>query len=135
MQGKRISTLPEVEALFAAEYLANGGDAGAAYRATHPLAKNRNGSQVNGGRWLRRPTIQKLLAEAYARQTKTANATRDEKLELLTDLIRNPALEVAARLKALDLHNKMQGEYVDKVEHRFGSLEDIVAGVPAKKAA
>lgn len=39
-----------------------------------------------------------------------------ERLEWLTDRIADDGVDINAKLKAIDIMNKMQGEYVQKVE-------------------
>lgn len=48
--------------------------------------------------------------------------------EWLTEVINNPEVDINARLKASDQLNRMEGEYVTKVEGNLGitKLEDLI---------
>lgn len=48
--------------------------------------------------------------------------------EWLTEVINDPSIEINARLKASDQLNRMEGEYITKVEGNLGiaKLEDLI---------
>ncbi len=54
--------------------------------------------------------------------------TRKEKRELLANMARNTELPVSDRQRAIDLDNKMEDEYVTRVEGSIGvvKLEDLL---------
>jgi phage terminase small subunit len=51
-----------------------------------------------------------------------------ERLEWLTQLIENEEEDTNAKLKAIDIMNKMQGEYVQKIDGNINvkKLEDLI---------
>ena len=51
--------------------------------------------------------------------------TAQERLEWLTELITGDETDVNAKLKAVDIMNKMQGEYVQKIEANVESEVNI----------
>lgn len=55
------------------------------------------------------------LSELRGQLTKETIMTAQKRLEWLTEVI-NSEEDINAKLKAIDLMNKMQGEYVQKVE-------------------
>lgn len=55
------------------------------------------------------------LSELRGQLTKATIMTAHERLEWLTELIKGEE-DTNAKLKAIDIMNKMQGEYVQKVE-------------------
>ena len=62
------------------------------------------------------PKISQRIAELREKLTKSTIMTAQERLEWLTKLIQNTEEGTTDRLRAIDLMNKMQGEYVQKVE-------------------
>lgn len=55
--------------------------------------------------------IQELIEEAK----NEAFLTRDEKRKILAEMVRDSNASIMERTKALDLDNKMEGEYIEKV--------------------
>jgi phage terminase small subunit len=51
-----------------------------------------------------------------------------ERLEWLTDRINDDEVDINAKLKAIDIMNKMQGEYVQKIDGNINlkKLEDLI---------
>lgn len=70
-----------------------------------------------------------------------AVADRDERAEMLTNVMRNPLVDVKERLKALELLGKMNADYTDKVEIKgeITTLHELVRSLaeepPPKVAA
>ena len=62
------------------------------------------------------PKISQRIAELREQLTKSTIMTAQERLEWLTKLIKDTNEGTTDRLRAIDLMNKMQGEYVQKVE-------------------
>jgi len=56
------------------------------------------------------------LGELRGQLTKQTIMTAQERLEWLTERIADEEVDINAKLKAIDIMNKMQGEYVQKVE-------------------
>ena len=56
------------------------------------------------------------LGELRGQLTKQTIMTAQERLEWLTERIADEEIDINAKLKAIDIMNKMQGEYVQKVE-------------------
>lgn len=62
------------------------------------------------------PKVAQRLADITAKADKHKIMTAQERLEWLTERIEDEEIEINAKLKAIDIMNKMQGEYVQKVE-------------------
>lgn len=56
------------------------------------------------------------VSELREQLTKETIMSAQKRLEWLTDKVNDEGIDINARLKALDIMNKMQGEYVQKVE-------------------
>ena len=79
-----LSQLSDQDELFALEYLANGCNATAAYRAAHPRCKNNNTAAVQAHRLLRKPKIAAFIREEQAARKKRLRMDGDEALEGIT---------------------------------------------------
>ena len=75
--------LTHSEELFALEYLANGYNATAAYKAVHPRASQRT-AEVNGSRILRKAEVSRFVAGERAARKKRLRVFGDEALELIS---------------------------------------------------
>ena len=62
------------------------------------------------------PKIAQRLAEISAQADKPKIMTAQKRLEWLSERIEDDEVDINAKLKAIDIMNKMQGEYVQKVE-------------------
>lgn len=70
----------------------------------------------------------KVMARIRELRDKIASSsimTAQERLEWLTGLITDDDTDVNAKLKAVDIMNKMQGEYVQKIEANVESEVNI----------
>ena len=78
------STLKITEELFALEYLRNGHNATAAYKAAHPKCKNDNTAAVQAHRLLRKPKIAAFIQQEQKARKKRLRMEADEALEGIT---------------------------------------------------
>ena len=62
------------------------------------------------------PKISTRVAELREKMTSKSIMTAQERMEWLTELINNADAGTTDRLRAIDIMNKMQGEYVQKVD-------------------
>lgn len=62
------------------------------------------------------PKIYARVAELREKMAKKSIMTAQERMEWLTVLIGNENVGTTDRLRAIDIMNKMQGEYVQKVD-------------------
>lgn len=79
-------------------------------------------AQVQSSRLLSLDKVKKLVHELEQKQINKLIADRNERLQVLTDIMRNPGKETRDRIKAVDVLNKMMGEYSEKVELNEGSI-------------
>lgn len=61
------------------------------------------------------PKITQRLAELSAKADRPKIMSAQKRLEWLSDRIEDDAVDINAKLKAIDIMNKMEGEYVQKV--------------------
>lgn len=69
------------------------------------------GASVQAWRLLRTVKIQHAIAERVARQGKRDIANAEERDQFLTEVMRDPAVDIIHRLRAADLLNKCEGRY------------------------
>lgn len=80
------------------------------------------------------PRISEAIKGRQETQSKATIATRQERQELWTALLRDPEVDMRDRLKASELLGKSEADFTEKVEHSGAlTLEQIVAGAGAKK--
>jgi phage terminase, small subunit len=71
---------------------------------------------VNADKLLKNTNIQKYIEELQEKAKGNRIMTAIERREFLTSMIKDGAVKDTDRLKALDILNKMDGEYTQKVE-------------------
>lgn len=88
---------------------------------------------VTASRLLRKAKIQEIIEKREEKQKSKRNVTRQEKLEILSEFIRDktaftverkegieeivPNVPLNDRIKAIDLHSKISGDLIQKFEH------------------
>ena len=74
------------------------------------------------------PKVSQRIAELRAELVKPSIMTAQERLEWLTEVVKDKNESTKNRLSASDQMNKMQGEYVTKVEGNINvaKLEDLI---------
>jgi phage terminase small subunit len=87
-----------------------------AYRAAYPKQKMSDKTiHEAASRLMKNSKVVARLSEIRKELAKPSIMTAQQRLKWLTDLI-NGEGDLNAKLKAIDIMNKMQGEYVQKVE-------------------
>lgn len=71
------------------------------------------------------PKVAQRLADISAKADKPKIMTAQKRLEWLSDRIEDEEVDINAKLKAIDIMNKMQGEYVQKVEAEVKNAVNI----------
>lgn len=71
------------------------------------------------------PKVAQRLRELREQLVKPSIMTAQERLEWLTQLIKSKDESTADKLRAADIMNKMQGEYVQKVEAEVTNAVNI----------
>lgn len=98
--------------------LASGLSQRVAYREAFPTSKNWKDTTVDvkACELAKDNKVLVRLKELQQLSTSSAIMTATQRKEWLTELIQNADEETKDRLKALDILNKMDGEYTEKVE-------------------
>lgn len=101
---------------FCVEY-ARCGNATEAYKAAGYVATGES-VRRNASRMLTKADIQKRLAEITAEMAKPVIMNAEERQAMLTSIVKNAFgdCDYNSACKAMDILNKMQGSYVNKLE-------------------
>ena len=100
-----------------------------AYRSAYP--KNKMSDKTvweAASRLMRKDKVVARLKELRDMSAKPSIISAQKRKEWLTEVINNPEVDINARLKASDQLNRMEGEYVTKVEGNLNvtKLEDLI---------
>ncbi len=111
---------------------ASGNGAKAAALAGYAKANAR----AQASRLLTKANIRAAIANIEHKAEAASIADARERRELLTTFARNPNEHPLARLRAIDIQNKMDGLYVQKHEHGGvdGNPIQVITGVPQPEA-
>lgn len=100
-----------------------------AYRSAYSC-KNMSDKTVweSASRLMADSKVSARVKELREQLTSKTIMTAQERLEWLTDRIADESVDINAKLKAIDIMNKMQGEYVQKIEGNVNltKLEDLL---------
>ena len=100
-----------------------------AYRSAYSCKNmSNNAVYVNASKLMADTKITLRVQELRDQMEDEAVMTAKERLKWLTGIIRSEREKTDAKLKAVDIMNKMQGEYVTKVQGDLNivKLEDIL---------
>jgi phage terminase small subunit len=100
-----------------------------AYRSAYPNQRMSDKTiWETASKLMKNPKVATRLAELRNELAKPSIMTAQERLEWLTKLIMSDEESTSDKLKATDIMNKMQGEYVTKVEGNLNvtKLEDLL---------
>jgi phage terminase small subunit len=100
-----------------------------AYRSAYSCKNmSDNAIYVNASKLAADAKVALRLKELRDELAKPSIMTAQERLEWLTERIADEEVDINAKLKAIDIMNKMQGEYVTKVEGNLNvtKLEDLL---------
>ena len=73
-------------------------------------------SRVTASKMLTKANIKKYIKELQEKTKTSRIMTAIERREFLTEVIKNGNEKIQDRLKALDILNKMDGEYIEKMQ-------------------
>ena len=100
-----------------------------AYRSTYNAKKmSDNAVYREASLFVAHPKIAQRINELREELSKATIMTAQKRLEWLTGVIQSKDESTGDKLKAVDIMNKMQGEYVTKVEGNLSvaKLEDLI---------
>lgn len=97
-----------------------------AYRSAYSCKNmSDNAIYVNASKLAADDKVALRLKELRDQLAKPSIMTAQERLEWLTERIADEEVDINAKLKAIDIMNKMQGEYVQKVETELKNAVSI----------
>ena len=123
-----MAKLTDKQENFAIAYTLNGGNASKAYRENYDV---KDGT-LEGTIWtaacllLQTAKVSQRIDELRKQRFSTKILTIDERKQILSEL------SLDGDTKALDLLNKMEGVYIDKVEHSGMTVQRIIKVNPSK---
>ena len=121
-------TLTDKQEGFAVSFVMNGGDASAAYRENYNAEKMKDTSiWVEAHEVRHSPKVSVRIHELRMRKLGSAVISIDDRKKLLTEKV------VDGDLKALEILNKMEGVYIEKVETKVTGNTTIVQIVEDKR--
>ena len=97
-----------------------------AYRSAYSCKNmSDNSIYVNASKLMADAKVAQRVKELREQLAKPSIMTAQERLEWLTERIADDDVDINAKLKAIDIMNKMQGEYIQKVETEFKNAVNI----------
>ncbi len=100
-----------------AKGIAEGMSQADAYRSAYNTSKMKDSTiWENASRLMNDSKVLARVRELRDMAAKPSIMTAQKRKEWLTEVINNPEVDINARLKASDQLNKMEGEYIQKVE-------------------
>lgn len=112
-----------------AKFIVEGRNQADAYRAAYKTKNmSNNAIYVEASKLADNPKVALRIKELRMELAKPSIMTAQERLEWLTEVVKDEKQSMTDRLKASDQMNKMQGEYVTKVEGNLAmrKLEDVL---------
>lgn len=97
-----------------------------AYRSAYSCKKmSDNAIYREASLLVENPKVAQRLREIRDINARPSIMTAQKRKEWLTEVINDPDIDINARLKASDQLNKMEGEYIQKVETEFKNAVNI----------
>ena len=88
-----------------------------AYRSAYPKQRMSDKSVwETASKLMKNPKVVSRLTEIRAEMMKPSIMTAQQRLEWLTELVNDTITPTDSKLRALDIMNKMTGEYTQKIE-------------------
>ena len=105
--------LTEKMKAFCREYMVNGGNGTQAYLTAYNWTGNTNGAEIEARALLKRADVSEYLKTLAIPLENKAISEREKKRSILWEFINNPSVSDGDRLRAMDLLNKMDAEYIN----------------------
>jgi phage terminase small subunit len=100
-----------------------------AYRSAYPNQRMSDKTVwETASKLMNNPKVITRLTELRNELAKPSIMSAQERLEWLTDIVHDNVTNIDGKLRAVDIMNKMTGEYVQKVEGslNIAKLEDLI---------
>lgn len=104
--------LTEKQKEFCREYVKNNGNGTKAYLHAYD-SKSETAASIESSKLLRRDDITEYIAALNKPMENRIQNEREKKRKFLWDMIENPSVSESDRLRAMDILNKMDAEYIN----------------------
>jgi phage terminase small subunit len=112
-----VKPLSERERLFVEAYMGPASGNGTAAAGLAGYKGNQKVLGVQATRLLAKASVQLAIADRRAALESVSIADAKERREVLTTILRSGEADPNARIRAIDVANKMDGVYIEKHEH------------------
>lgn len=109
---------------FCREYVSNGGNGMAAYLQAYD-SKSETSARIEACRLLERDDITEYISTLTKPSENTAKNERRKKRNWLWDMIHNPDASNTDKLRAMEILNKLDGDYKDTAQDTGENTSDI----------
>jgi phage terminase small subunit len=100
---------------------------GDATEAARKAGYSPKSARVNGPRLLKQPEVKAAIEARVSATRSELIATREQRQQFWTGVMRDSKAEMRDRLKAAELLGKSQADFTEKIEHSGGlTLEELV---------
>lgn len=123
--------LTEKQKAFCREYFSNGGNGTQAYLAAYD-SNSEVAAANESSLLLKREDIQEYLATLNKPLEKKAQSEREKKRAILWEFITSPDVDDNNKLRAMDLLNKMDAEYIN-VNHNITEQKTDISTIDLDK--
>lgn len=124
--------------IFCKSYVANGDNATQAYYDAGYKPRSERSANTLGSKLLKNIDIQQRIAELKAeileKSEKELVMSATDKRELLAKIMKDRTVAISDRLKAIDIDNKMTGEYITRTQISGVNGGPIVFGWQTEEA-
>ena len=104
--------LTEKQKAFCREYVRNGGNGTQAYLHAYD-SKSETAASIESSKLLRKDNVTEYIATLNKPMENRIQNEREKKRKWLWDMIENPDTSDSDRLRAMDILNKMDSEYIN----------------------
>lgn len=104
--------LTEKQKEFCREYVRNSGNGTKAYLHAYD-SKSETAASIESSKLLRRDDVTEYIATLNKPMENRIQNEREKKRKFLWDMIENPSVDESDRLRAMDILNKMDAEYIN----------------------
>jgi phage terminase small subunit len=115
------------------EFYAKSGNATEAYRSAGYKVKNETAATVSASRLLTNDNIKAEIVNLGAKTRTEAIASISEIQEMWSDIARSTEEETPHRIKAGELLVKVQGGFLERIEHSGTTVQRVININPTKK--
>jgi phage terminase small subunit len=115
-------SLTDKQRAFVDEYLVNGFNATQAYLKAYPDSSE-EAARSSASALLTNPNVKSIIEEEQKESRKRARMSKDDKLDLIEEILLEQEERTLDKLKAIEIHNKMTGDNEpEKHDHKHEGI-------------